>query len=75
MGISDSVEREPNLSTKKKEERMLKKFFTKLQSEEGQGLVEYALIIVLVSVALVAALTALTGGLSNSFSFAVTQIP
>jgi pilus assembly protein Flp/PilA len=47
---------------------MLKKLMAKMQNEEGQGLVEYALIIVLVSVALVAALGLLTGGISNAFS-------
>jgi len=36
--------------------------------EEGQGLVEYALIIVLVSVALVLALGGLKGALSGVFS-------
>jgi pilus assembly protein Flp/PilA len=36
--------------------------------EEGQGLVEYALIIALVAVLLTAALTALKGGVSNTFS-------
>ena len=36
--------------------------------EEGQGLVEYALIIALVAVLLTAALTALRGGVSNTFS-------
>jgi pilus assembly protein Flp/PilA len=35
--------------------------------EEGQDLVEYALIIALVSIALVAALTALAGGISGVF--------
>jgi pilus assembly protein Flp/PilA len=36
--------------------------------EEGQGLVEYALIIALVAVLLVGALTALQGGISGTFS-------
>jgi pilus assembly protein Flp/PilA len=49
-------------------------FFGKMRKEEGQGLVEYALIIVLVSVALVGGLTLLTGGISNAFSAAVTAI-
>ncbi len=49
-------------------------FFAKMQSDEGQGLVEYALILVLVSVALVVALQALTGGLNNAFSYAFNQI-
>jgi pilus assembly protein Flp/PilA len=38
---------------------MLKKLMAKMQNEEGQGLVEYALIIVLVSVATIVMLTAL----------------
>ena len=46
---------------------MLKKLMAKMQNEEGQGLVEYALIIVLVSVALVGALGLLTGGISGAF--------
>jgi Flp pilus assembly pilin Flp len=36
--------------------------------EEGQGLVEYALIIALVSVLLVGALTALQGGIAGAFT-------
>ncbi len=47
---------------------MLTRFFAKMQSEEGQGLVEYALIIVLVSVALVVVLQALTGGIGNALT-------
>jgi len=51
---------------------MLTRFFVtlqnKLQSEEGQGLVEYALIIVLVSVALIAALGLLKNGINTAFS-------
>lgn len=35
--------------------------------EEGQGMVEYALIIALVAVALIGALEALTGGISGTF--------
>ena len=38
------------------------------REEEGQTLVEYALIIALVSIALVAALTLLAGSISNVFS-------
>ncbi len=40
----------------------------RVRREEGQTLVEYALIIALVSVALVAALTALKGDISAVFS-------
>lgn len=40
--------------------------------EDGQGMVEYALIIALVAIALVAALTALSGGVGNVFN-SITQ--
>ncbi len=40
----------------------------KNREDEGQGLVEYALIIALVSITLVGALTALSGGISGAFS-------
>lgn len=53
---------------------MAKRFMAMMKDKKGQGLVEYALIIVLVSVALVAALTALTGGISTAFSYAVSSI-
>lgn len=53
---------------------MLKKLMAKLQNEEGQGLVEYALIIVLVSVALIAALGFLAGGINNAYSMAVSAL-
>jgi pilus assembly protein Flp/PilA len=52
----------------------MKKFLAKMRSEEGQGLVEYALIIVLVSVALVTALGLLTGGISGAFSQAIAAL-
>ena len=39
-----------------------------LRGEEGQGLVEYALIIALIAILLVVALMALQGQLSNVFS-------
>ncbi len=54
---------------------MLNGFFEKFRHEEGQGLVEYGLILVLVATALVLALTYLAGGLNNAFSFAVTRLP
>lgn len=38
------------------------------RQEDGQGMVEYALIIALVAIALVAALTALSGGVGTVFN-------
>jgi pilus assembly protein Flp/PilA len=42
--------------------------------EEGQGLVEYALILALVSVMLVAALGLLTGQISATFDSVITAL-
>ena len=53
---------------------MFKKFIAKMQQEEGQGLVEYALIIVLVSIAVLVALTALGTNVSTVFSTIVTSL-
>jgi pilus assembly protein Flp/PilA len=53
---------------------MLKKMMAKLQNEEGQGLVEYALIIVLVSIACIIALSVLGVSVSNVFSTITTSI-
>ena len=57
--------------TKRRREEMLTKFFVqmqnKMQDEEGQGLVEYALIIVLVSIVVVIALTAVGTNVNNVF--------
>lgn len=53
---------------------MFKKFIAKMQQEEGQGLVEYALIIVLVSIAVIVALTALGTSVSTVFSTIVTSL-
>jgi len=44
---------------------MLRSFFAK---EEGQGLVEYALILVLIAVVVIAALSALGGNIANLFN-------
>ena len=44
---------------------MLKEFFC---DENGQGMVEYGLIIALVSVAVLVALTALSGSVQNIFN-------
>jgi pilus assembly protein Flp/PilA len=47
---------------------MLKKLMAKMQNEEGQGLVEYALIIVLVSIVCILKLTAVGTGVNSDFS-------
>ncbi len=41
----------------------------RFEQEEGQGLVEYALIIALVSVALIGALATMTTGVNSIFEF------
>lgn len=47
---------------------MLKKFFTKMSDESGQGLVEYALIIVLVSIVAIVTLGLLGTTVSGVFT-------
>ena len=46
---------------------MLQKFIAMMQNEEGQGLVEYALIIVLISIVCVIALTAVGSGVNSVY--------
>ena len=53
---------------------MPKKRMAKMQNEEGQGLVEYALIIVLVSIAVLVALTALGTNVSSVFDKIVATL-
>jgi pilus assembly protein Flp/PilA len=53
----------------------MKQLMKKLwKEEEGQDLVEYALLITLVSLALVAALTGLSSAITTAFNNAVTQL-
>ena len=52
----------------------MKKFLAKMRKEGGQGLTEYALILVLVSVAMVAGLTALSGGIGAAYTAVVTAL-
>lgn len=54
---------------------MLTNLFTRLvKEEEGQGLVEYALIIALVSIALVLGLGYVKGGVEHVFNDIKTQL-
>ena len=53
---------------------MLKKLMAKMQNEEGQGLVEYALIIVLVSIAVLVGLTALGTNINSIFNQIVATL-
>lgn len=47
---------------------MFKRWMKRIRREDGQSLVEYALIIALVAIVLVGALTALAGGIGNVFA-------
>ena len=44
------------------------------QDDEGQDLVEYALLVALISVALIGAMGLLTGGISTAFSEAISAL-
>ena len=46
----------------------LKNFLGKFSREEGQGLVEYALILVLIAIVVIGALTILGGDVKNIFT-------
>ena len=47
---------------------MIRNLLTRLEREEGQGMVEYALILVLVSIVVILILTLLGGTIGNVFS-------
>jgi len=51
--------------------RMIQKLW---MEEEGQDLTEYALLLTLISLALIAGMTGLATAISNVFSNAVTQL-
>ena len=53
---------------------VLNSWLAGLKREEGQGLAEYALIIVLVAIAVVGALTALGGQITDTFNDIVAQL-
>ncbi len=46
-----------------------------LSDEEGQGMVEYGLIIALVAIAVIAVLTTLGGSLTGTFQTIVSNLP
>lgn len=50
---------------------MLKRFF---KDESGQGMVEYALIIALIAIVVIATLTALSGGIKGVFTKSKEQL-
>jgi len=52
----------------------LKDFLGKFGREEGQGLVEYALILVLIAIVVIVALTALGGQIGNVFNKITTNL-
>jgi pilus assembly protein Flp/PilA len=60
--------------TKRRRKEMLKKLMAKMQNEEGQGLVEYALIIVLVSIACIITLGLLGTTVSGVFTTITTSL-
>ena len=53
---------------KRRTNEMLKKLMAKMRNEEGQGLVEYALIIVLISIVCILMLTNVGTGVNSVFS-------
>jgi len=55
-------------------DEMMKKLIGLVRDEEGQGMVEYGLIIAVIAVALVAALVTLRGGISGVFQNASDQM-
>jgi pilus assembly protein Flp/PilA len=61
--------RNPRQQTPRRRKEMLRKLMAKMQNEEGQGLVEYALIIVLVSIVAMVALTLLGTSVNSVFQF------
>ncbi len=52
----------------------LQHYIAELKREEGQGMVEYALIIALIAVVLVTALTGLSSGISGVFTNIVSHL-
>ena len=53
---------------------LYKLYFPAVNNEEGQGMVEYALIIALVAIGLVVGLGLLQGGIGDSFDAIITAL-
>ena len=60
--------RNPRQPAKRRREEMFKKLMAKLQNEEGQGLVEYALIIFLVAIVCIVGLNLLAPQINGVFT-------
>ncbi|MDP4120098.1 MAG: Flp family type IVb pilin [Bacillota bacterium] len=54
---------------------MLKKFFNSIKSEDGQGMVEYGLIIALIAIVVIVALVTLGPKIANLFNKTSNNIP
>lgn len=52
----------------------MKKIVQFFKDEEGAGMVEYALLVALIGVALIGAINALTGGISDTFDSVTTEL-
>jgi pilus assembly protein Flp/PilA len=79
VAADDDLIQRPPFSKKQfnktQETGKMKNLFRKLwKDEEGQDLVEYALLVVLVALGAVAAMTNLASGISDAFSNAVAQL-
>ena len=68
------LRRNPRQPAKRRRKEMFKKLMAKMQKEEGQGLVEYALIIVLVSIACIILLSALGTDVGKVFQDISTEL-
>jgi len=55
-------------------ENLMKKIRAFIDNEEGQGLVEYALIIAVIALAVITAMKLLRGNIGNSFNNAASKL-
>jgi pilus assembly protein Flp/PilA len=59
---------------RRRQMKMLQRLFSLLKDDEGQGLAEYALILVLIAVVVIGALTLLGGNIESVFNRIATEI-